>query len=363
MAKPQEITEPLKSPFKFLDAYQKEDRDIFFGRDAETDELYDRIFETNLVLLYGASGTGKTSLIMCGLGNRFDNSDWMPLFIRREQHIMASIQATLSHYAVKEMQEGTSLVKQLRSLYLDYFKPIYLVFDQFEELFILGTAEEQQAFFQLIRELLSASIQCKILISMREEYIAYLSDFEKIIPEIFDNRQRIEKMSTLMIRDVIASTAEAFEIEVVDPEATIDAIVTNLRDKRAGIDLANLQVYLDRLYRDDMARKPEGRTHIVFDPELVAQTGELKDVLSAFLDEQIEVIEAELSEQSVPRRGIPMDVLFALVTDNGTKQTLEIATIKHQLEQRKHIAPEYVDHCIMRFKQMRIIRELSDTPQ
>lgn len=363
MANPQEMKETFKSPFKFLDAYQKEDRDIFFGRDAETDELYDRIFETNLVLLYGASGTGKTSLIMCGLGNRFESSDWMPLFVRREHNIMDSIQATLTHYAVKEMAEGTSIVKQLRSLYLDYFKPIYLVFDQFEELFILGSEEEQQAFFELVRELLSASIQCKILISMREEYIAYLSDFERIIPEIFDNRQRIEKMSSLMIREVIAATANAFDIEVVEPEATIDAIIQNLRDKRAGIDLANLQVYLDRLYRDDVARKPDGRDHIVFDPDLVAQTGELKDVLSAFLDEQIEVIEAELATQKVPRKGVPMDVLFALVTDNGTKQTLEIATIKKQLQQRKHIDPAYVDHCIMRFKQMRIIRELSDTPQ
>lgn len=363
MAKPKETIETLKSPFKFLDAYQKEDRDIFFGREAETDELYDRIFETNLVLLYGASGTGKTSIIMCGLGNRFDNSDWMPLFIRREQDIMASVQHTLSHYAVKEMAEGTTLVKQLRSLYLDYFKPIYLIFDQFEELFILGSLEEQRAFFEWIRELLSASIQCKVLISMREEYIAYLSDFEKIVPEIFDNRQRIEKMSPLMIREVIAQTAAAFDIQVDAPEQTIDAIIDTLRDKRAGIDLANLQVYLDRLYRDDMSRKPEDRTHIVFDPELVAQTGELKDVLSAFLDEQIEVIEAELADQKVPRKGVPMDVLFALVTDNGTKQTLDIATIKRQLEQRKHIAPEYVDHCITRFKQMRIIRELSDTPQ
>ena len=46
----------IKSPFKFLDAYDKEDKEIFFGREAETDELYDRVFETDLILLYGASG-------------------------------------------------------------------------------------------------------------------------------------------------------------------------------------------------------------------------------------------------------------------------------------------------------------------
>ena len=56
----EKVIHNIKSPFKFLDAYTKEDKDIFFGREAETDELYDRVFETNLVLLYGASGTGKT---------------------------------------------------------------------------------------------------------------------------------------------------------------------------------------------------------------------------------------------------------------------------------------------------------------
>ena len=34
-----------KSPFKFLDSYTKEDRDIFFGREAEVEELYQKVFE------------------------------------------------------------------------------------------------------------------------------------------------------------------------------------------------------------------------------------------------------------------------------------------------------------------------------
>lgn len=53
------MVKQIKSPFKFLDAYDQSDRDIFFGREQETQELYDRLFETNVVLLYGASGTGK----------------------------------------------------------------------------------------------------------------------------------------------------------------------------------------------------------------------------------------------------------------------------------------------------------------
>ena len=354
----------IKSPFKFLDAYTKEDKEIFFGREAETDELYDRIFETNLVLLYGASGTGKTSLILCGLGNRFDSADWMPIFVRRGDHLINSVNEAIHSHSIRKLAVDFPLKKRARSLYLDYFKPIYLIFDQFEELFILGSKEEQADFFKMIKEMLDENLQCKILISMREEYIAYLSDFEKIIPELFDNRQRIEQMNVTMIEEVISNTAAAFDIEMRQEEETIDMIVDNLRDPRKGIDLANLQVYLDRLYRQDVVRATENRKsdQIIFDPELVKLTGELEDVLSAFLDEQIEVIEEELEEQGAKKKGIPLDVLFTLVTDNGTKQSMTTSIIKESLSKRKKILPKYIDHCIERFKQMRILRELSEKP-
>jgi Cdc6-like AAA superfamily ATPase len=60
----------MKSPFKFLDSYTREDRAIFFGRDKEISELYRRVFESKIPLVYGVSGTGKSSyrnedLIIC----------------------------------------------------------------------------------------------------------------------------------------------------------------------------------------------------------------------------------------------------------------------------------------------------------
>jgi len=355
----------IKSPFKFLDAYTKEDKEIFFGREAETDELYDRVFETNLVLLYGASGTGKTSLILCGLGNQFESADWMPLFIRRGDNLLESLDDEIYNLSVRKMDKSLPLAKRIRSLYLDNFKPIYLIFDQFEELLIIGDKEEQTKFFTDLKALLDASLQCKVLISMREEYIAYLSDFERIIPELFDNRQRIEKMTTTVIHDVIAKTAAAFDIIVKDEEVTIDMIIDNLRSKNKSerVDLANLQVYLDRLYRRDKVRITDeklDRNYVQFDPELIKLTGALEDVLSDFLDEQILVIERELTEKGVKKEGIPLDVLFALVTDNGTKQSMTIEVIRDSLFKRKKIEPEHIDYCIERFKQMRILRELSE---
>ncbi|GAH63153.1 unnamed protein product [marine sediment metagenome] len=68
-----------KSPFKFPDSYTKEDKDIFFGRDREIEELYQKVFESKILLVCGVSGTGKSSLIDCGLANKFEDSDWLPI--------------------------------------------------------------------------------------------------------------------------------------------------------------------------------------------------------------------------------------------------------------------------------------------
>ena len=51
------------SPFKFLDSYHKEDRDIFFGRDQEIEDVYNKVFQGKTLFIYGESGTGKSSLV------------------------------------------------------------------------------------------------------------------------------------------------------------------------------------------------------------------------------------------------------------------------------------------------------------
>ena len=81
----------MKSPFKFLDAFTLADKDVFFGREEEVKNLYELVYKTRLVLLYGLSGTGKTSVIQCGLAARFDGTDWYPFTIRRQDNINVSL--------------------------------------------------------------------------------------------------------------------------------------------------------------------------------------------------------------------------------------------------------------------------------
>ena len=287
------------SPFKFLDSYGREDRAIFFGRDEEINALYELVMSSHLTLVYGASGTGKTSLIECGLGNRFSETDWFAVRIRKGDDITES-----TFQAIRDRSQPdkviadteTSIYNAVQALYLFYYIPIYLIFDQFEELFISGTIEEQEQFFTQLNKVLEAGKPCKVILVMREEYIGFLSQYEHIIPLLFDNKYRIEKMNQLKLQSVILGTIQTPQYHIIfeEPEKNTTTIIENLRNDRREVDLTNLQVYLDRLYSEDVKRIEEsGETRpITFDSVLIEENvGKLPQVLSDFLEDQMTVVD------------------------------------------------------------------------
>ena len=154
-------------------------------------------------MLYGISGTGKTSLIDCGLAGKFEESDWLPVHIRRGSDMLESLKRELEAAAISPVGPEAGIPELIRSVYLDHFKPIYLIFDQFEELFVFGDREERDLFIRTISGIYSSDIQCRCLFSIREEFLAGVTEFESVIPEFMSNRMRIEKMTFKHAREVI----------------------------------------------------------------------------------------------------------------------------------------------------------------
>lgn len=348
----------ITSPFKFLDSYGKSDRDIFFGREAEVEELYERIFESRLIVLYGATGTGKTSLISCGLANQFDDRDWLPVFIQRGDHILRSLDHQLNAAAKTPLQAKANLPRRIRSVYLDFYKPVYLIFDQFEELFILGSEAEQIEFFESIHQVLDTELPCKILISIRGDYLDRLSKYEFILPDLLENRLYLERMSRRQLSEVIDQTAGAFNIVLVRKEEIVGRMVNNLYSAKGGLELINLQIYLDKLYRNDLERRGVESRPVHFDHELLDQTSQLEDVLTGFLKDQLLLVESELKERGPFPENLALAILFTLVTENGTKRQLDDRKVMEQLKRRKDIDPAVTAYCLQRFQELRIIRAI-----
>ncbi len=54
-------------PYRGLDVFREEDAPFFFGRDAVTDQLHQKVVEDNFVAVVGPSGGGKSSVVRAGL--------------------------------------------------------------------------------------------------------------------------------------------------------------------------------------------------------------------------------------------------------------------------------------------------------
>ena len=318
----------MKSPFQFLDAYTSADKDKFFGRDAEVKQLYKLVNQNRLTLVYGQSGTGKTSMVQCGLASRYKPVDWYPIFIRRGDDLNKSLRNKLAEALGDEPYE--SCVETIDEIYALHLRPVYLVFDQFEELFIMESEDknEQTTFFKTIAEIVEAKLPCRIVLIMREEYLAHLYEFESIVPTLLNARLRVETMGFQKIAEVIRNSCERFNISFEDPKKNISQIINNLKGEKALIQLPYLQVFLDLLYKEDYERTfPHGTTDelpaLTFTTEEIEEFGMIENVLHRFLKEQkiriqqfLEQRNPEVSNKTISK------LLDAFVTSQGTKRPI-----------------------------------------
>ena len=357
----------MKSPFKFLDAYTREDREIFFGRDREIEEIYLKVFESKILLVYGISGTGKTSLIDCGLANKLEESDWLPVTVRRGSNIVDSLTKELEKAAIYPISIDTNkIVKAIQSIYLDHFKPIYLILDQFEELFIFGDREERREFIEIIKAIIDSDVQCRFIFSIREEYLASITEFELTINDFLSNRMRIEKMTSQHAIEVIEGPCKVHGIEVEDGFS--EKLLDKLNPQGKDVELTFLQVFLDKIFKlanekskGSKTRNQEPGTRneeqeagdmghgLVFSNNLLEEVGDVSDLLGSFLEEQV-------SQLDDPETGLV--VLKGFVSVKGTKrQITEDEVVEFSKTLGKQIEPDKLKELIQRYVNLRILRD------
>ncbi len=358
----------MKSPFKFLDSYTKDDRNIFFGRDREIEELYQRVFDSKILLVYGISGTGKSSLIHCGLANKFSDTDWLPVSVRRGRNIVDSLAEAISGASITKQDNKYATPmkfrKAVKSLYLDHYKPVFFIFDQFEELFIFGNKEERRSFIHIVKLLTESDFQCRFIFVMREEYMAGVTEFERYIPTFFANRVRIEKMSHANALEAIKGPCNVAGIELEGGFA--ETLIQILSPAEGDIELTYLQVFLDKLFRlasensislnkveeNDLLQNPERNVKLSFELDLLSKTGNVSDLLGEFLEDQISLMDDPENALSV---------LKAFVSGKGTKRPAsDEEAIENIRSFGKQIPHETVKILIRAFVKLRVFRDKDD---
>ena len=351
-----EIMNP-KSPFILLKPYGMEDSQAFFGREPEIETLYRLIYISNLVILYGASGTGKTSLIHCCINTKFDGPDCIPVLVRRHEDFVKSAQIALSQ--ISSLSENTNVGEHLDHVFEVYKRPVLMVFDQFEEVFALslksdhGRQPELFELFSIIRENV-AKFTSKFVIILREDFLSLLNDYETVFPNLLNYRLRLESMNPAMLDSLLTGMFAKFNIKFTSPE-TLSRISSNLLQRHGTINLYEVQIYLDRLWKVAYQKSygeevlSSTQPEIEITQSIVDEVGTLADVFKYYCMEQQETI-AYLLEVESRYVGKLLDIL---VTDDGNKRSIAKTTFTLNLS--RDMTESQTNRCLEMLEEARLV--------
>lgn len=305
-----------RRPYRFLDAYEQQDAELFAGRELEITLLAQKILAHRLVVLTGASGVGKTSLLRAGVAPRL-GQQWRIVFIRPLGDPFATVRDSLLKIADNQ-PVGTTLAQQINAAEKSTQERLVFVFDQFEELFMHSGEQTCRDFMaQLAPAILDPDSGSRFVISLRDDFFIQLGAFENQIPSILYSvfiLRRLEHPQALQaVLGPLAKTG--LEIEPGLAEDIVRVLEQQRADNKPGVDPPQLQIVFDQLYEEMLKRGDKRITRADYD-----RLGGVEQVLPAYL-------RAVLTR--TPKATI---VLNTLVGENGAKVQRTLAQIEQQAD-------------------------------
>ncbi|MGE0077204.1 MAG: hypothetical protein AB7S48_05010 [Bacteroidales bacterium] len=221
------VTTNLINPFPGLRPFHTSEAHLFFGREGQSEEVLTNLAQNKFVAVLGASGTGKSSLIYCGLlptlyGGFLHNgkSKWKIVITRPGLNpignLAKSIAETIGHSKDEQTLETDSFIDQallkrsssgiqnvIKQYGIDQSENILILVDQFEELFRYQYSSKDSAAINLsehfVNLLINAVKQTElpiyVVITMRSDFIGDCSPYQRLTKLINDSHYLIPRMT------------------------------------------------------------------------------------------------------------------------------------------------------------------------
>lgn len=274
-------------PWPGLDWFEERDSTYFHGRETETDAIVRLVRQRDaLAVLFGRSGLGKTSLLKAGVFPVLRREDFLPVYVRIDHEatvapptqILAEMgkafDAALAEAPAPQANE--SLWAYFHRRPLEFWsarnRPLVpvLVLDQFEELFTHGARDKARRarsahlvaeLGALIENRMPESIRAtleadpgatarydfkrtpvKVILSLREDFLADLEALAPSIPSLMLNRYRLLPMSGPQAQQVVRQGGGRLVDEQVTPRILALAWRGQAEPPVAEADLPQMEV-------------------------------------------------------------------------------------------------------------------------
>lgn len=263
-------------------SFEASERRLFFGREAETDDLFGLAKTRSLVVMFAKSGIGKSSLINAGVVPKLEADGFFPVPVRFQNtasnplDIMDKVVASFIDHTVFEKfapAEGGHLWHKIKASKFEGGRTPIFIFDQFEEFFNHPASERAKFARQLadladhrLPEIALEALQSiprpartaeqlawytpanvRFLIALRSDRLSELNEMTAAIPSVLQNRFELRPLNSAQARLAITQPAQ-LEGDFASPtftfqEDTLRDMLENLSSARADeIESFQLQI-------------------------------------------------------------------------------------------------------------------------
>lgn len=218
-------------PYAGLAAFEPEEAGRFFGRERLTDELVARVRLRRFTALFGASGSGKSSLLRAGLLPRVAADDaaaqrvdgdqgWPALLFAPGAHPLDECAVRLSalvggsaaaiHRQLREDPRALHLIALQALVDCPAGTELLVVVDQFEEIFTLCAEREREQFVDLLLTAVGEpNSRVRVVIGVRADFYPRCTQIPDLVEALLDAQVLVGPMSTEELRRAISGPATA----------------------------------------------------------------------------------------------------------------------------------------------------------
>ncbi|MGW7364057.1 nSTAND1 domain-containing NTPase [Streptomyces sp. NPDC054841] len=332
-------------PYPGLDAYDEDEAAVYFGREAQAAELTRRLHATvtrpadRFLLLAGASGSGKSSLVRAGVLPRLRERRWtvVPPFspgpnplgaLAASLAVAAGGQETAGVVLRRLRQSPDGLRAELSRLRGGRFRRTLVVVDQFEELVTLAGERERAQFFAALRACLEQETSVRVLATLRVDLLGRLLGTEHA--ELVQHPIAIGTLGRAQLAEVVERPGALVDLSFAP------GVVNTIVNETGTDDALPLLAYLlQELY---FASGPGGTVT----QELYRQLGGVPGALARQADNTVAGLGTSDGIDFVLR------VLLKFVTAEGQEVTRRHVPLPELTDRERHVVDAFIDARLLR---------------
>ncbi len=302
------VTERPTQPYPGLRPFESHEWSIFFGRERMVDDVIDRLARDRLVVVHGASGSGKSSLIRAGVLPKLarqhlrHSAPWLTCAIRpsggplwnlateiaKLERRGDDLDRTQAIHGLFNRREAT-LASVLGASEELAGKSVCLLVDQFEELFRYEketSREEAELFVELIGRtsaergsaLPTGAVEAHVVVTMRSEFLGECARFDGLAETINQTQYLVPRMDDESLLRAVRRPAQMYGGFIDD--ALAGRLIGSVRGREDELPL--LQHGLMLMWDEASRRTSGGR--VALDGSIVEEAGGLAELLSQHAD-------------------------------------------------------------------------------